>query len=361
MYSSDAPLHQTINLCLIPNLRGSINLNLKSGSTNPLFPYHPQSDGMIERFNRTLLGMLSSGILEEDGNWEQILPAVMMAYRTSVHKTTHMSPFILVFGREVRLPVDIMFGNPPPELPKCSSMYALQLRNTLESAYHKVQAYLRVESRRQKEGYDRRVKGVGPSYKEGDFVWLHCPAVPRGKSRKLHRPWKGPFVVTKVLSDVVFRIQHRDPPRKRLVVHFNRLKPYLLSDIGKQEEPREQKNIEKNHSVPNEEERVLSSDSDADEGEVIIEVPGQAELEHQVPGQAELEHQVPGQAELEHQVPGQAELEHQAPGQAELEHQAPGQAELGDYEAEHNEDEPLGEPPRVLRRSTRIRRPPDRF
>ena len=38
-------------------------------------PYHLQSDGMIERFNRTLLGMLSSGILEEERNWEQILPA----------------------------------------------------------------------------------------------------------------------------------------------------------------------------------------------------------------------------------------------------------------------------------------------
>ena len=114
--------------------------------------YHLQSDGMIERFNRIILGMLSSGILEEERNWEQILPAVMMAYRTSVHKTTYMSPFMLVFGREVRLPVDDMFGNPPAELTKCSSMHALYLRNSLESAYHKVRKYLKVESRIQKEG-----------------------------------------------------------------------------------------------------------------------------------------------------------------------------------------------------------------
>ena len=148
-------------------------------------PYHPQSDGMIVRFNRTLLGMLSSGILEEERNWELILPAVMMAFRTSVHKTT---PFKLVFAREVRLPVDVMFGNPPAELAKCSSMHALYLRNTLESAYHKVRKYLIVESRIQKEGYDRKVQGVNPAYKVGDLVWLHCPAVARGKSRKLHRP-----------------------------------------------------------------------------------------------------------------------------------------------------------------------------
>ena len=70
-------------------------------------------------------------------------------------------------------------------------MHTLQLKNTLESAYHKVWEYLRVESRQQKEGYDRRVKEVSPSYKMGGLVWLYCPAVPRGRSRKLLRPWKG--------------------------------------------------------------------------------------------------------------------------------------------------------------------------
>ena len=136
-------------------------------------PYHPQSDKMIERINCTLLGMLSSGILEKERNWEQILPAVMMAYRTSVHKTMHMSPF----GQEVCLPVDVMFGNPPAELDKCSSAHALYRRNTLESAYHKVREYLTVESRIQKEGYDRT---VSPAYKAGELVQLHCP-VNRGK------------------------------------------------------------------------------------------------------------------------------------------------------------------------------------
>ena len=73
-------------------------------------PYHPQSDGMIKRFNRTLLSMLST-VLGEEGeeNWEVALPAVMLAYRSSPHQTTHQSPFMLTFGREVRLPVDVMF------------------------------------------------------------------------------------------------------------------------------------------------------------------------------------------------------------------------------------------------------------
>ena len=300
-------------------------------------PYHPQSDRMIERFNRTLLGMLSSGILEEERNWEQILPAVMMAYRTSVHKTTHMSPFKLVFGREVRLPVDVMFGNPPAELAKCSSMHALYLRNTLESAYHKVRKYLTVESRIQKEGYDRKVKGVNPAYKVGDLVWLHCPVVARGKSRKLHRPWKGPFVIRKIISDVVFRIQHRDPPRKCLVVHFNCLKPYLLCGRDAEEGTEQlskQKDDEQDPSSRDKEVwEAASPDSDIEEDEVIVEEEHQDELE-------------------DHEAEGD---EDEGPGEPP-QPQAPLQAELGDGDREEMPGDPV-----VLRRSTRIRRPPDRL
>ena len=48
---------------------------------------------------------------------------------------------------------------------------------------------------------------------------------PKGKSRKLHCPWNGPFRVVKKLSNVVYRIQDTCSRRKRQVVHFDRLKP----------------------------------------------------------------------------------------------------------------------------------------
>ena len=64
-------------------------------------PYHPQSNGMIEHFNRTLLSMLSTVLGEEGENWEVALPAVMLAYHSSPYQT-HQSPFMLTFGREVK-------------------------------------------------------------------------------------------------------------------------------------------------------------------------------------------------------------------------------------------------------------------
>ena len=54
---------------------------------------------------------------------------------------------------------------------------------------------------------------------------LHEPAVPRGRSRKFHRPSKGPFKIVKVLGPTVYRIQDCTHPRRKKVVHFNRLKP----------------------------------------------------------------------------------------------------------------------------------------
>ena len=75
-------------------------------------------------------------------------------------------------------------------------------------------------------------KAVGGRYSIGDLVCLYCPAVPKEPSAKFHQPWKGPFEVIKVLSDVTYRIKDTSAmgsqgcqQRKRLIVHFNHLKP----------------------------------------------------------------------------------------------------------------------------------------
>jgi transposase InsO family protein len=78
-------------------------------------PYHPQSDGLVERFNRTLLNMLSIIATEKENDWDLQLPTAMFAYRTSVHETTTATSFSLMFGHEARLPVDVMYGSPPEE------------------------------------------------------------------------------------------------------------------------------------------------------------------------------------------------------------------------------------------------------
>ena len=72
-------------------------------------PYHPQSDGLVERLNRTLLSMLSTCTHDHPFNWEQQLRKVCMAYNSSVQSSTGNTPFYLMFGCQAQLSVDIIY------------------------------------------------------------------------------------------------------------------------------------------------------------------------------------------------------------------------------------------------------------
>jgi hypothetical protein len=65
--------------------------------------YHPQSDGLVEKFNSTLTAMLSK-VAESGKDWDRHLPFVLFAYRNSVQESTKESPFYLLYGRDARLP-----------------------------------------------------------------------------------------------------------------------------------------------------------------------------------------------------------------------------------------------------------------
>jgi transposase InsO family protein len=77
--------------------------------------YHPQGDGLVERFNRNLLSMLATSAKDNPATWETHLPKLCLAYNTSIQASTGYTPFFLMFGREARLPVDIMFGPSPTD------------------------------------------------------------------------------------------------------------------------------------------------------------------------------------------------------------------------------------------------------
>ena len=176
-------------------------------------PYHPQSDGFIESFNRTLENMLSMYVNENHTDWDLHLQHVMLAYRSKVQETTGPTPHFLLTGREVTVPTDVMFGH-APEVPRPVPEYVAHVRNTLEAAFRTVRDRTQAQQRRQKTYYDRRCHGN--PYSVGDLVWLHVPYVKHG-----------PYRIAKKLSDSTYRIKSIDGKRKRQrqIVHFDRLKP----------------------------------------------------------------------------------------------------------------------------------------
>ena len=71
-------------------------------------PYHPQTDGMVERFNATLKTLLRKLTKDPTVEWDKCLPYMLWAYRETVHRTTGFSPYHLLFGKEMRMPLDLM-------------------------------------------------------------------------------------------------------------------------------------------------------------------------------------------------------------------------------------------------------------
>ena len=97
-------------------------------------PLHQQSNGMVERFNRTIEEHLSKVVAEYEKEWDQNLPLILLAYRSAVHDTRGQTPARIVFGRELRLPCDILFGSPNEE-PKEVINYVDSLKKKLLSVH----------------------------------------------------------------------------------------------------------------------------------------------------------------------------------------------------------------------------------
>ncbi|KAK9874212.1 hypothetical protein WA026_002568 [Henosepilachna vigintioctopunctata] len=199
-------------------------LNIRKTRTTPL---HPQSDGMVERFNRTMEQYLSKVVADHQKDWDKHLPVLLMAYRGSVHDTTGHTPAKVLFGRELRLPCDLLFGS-PEEVRLEVGTYADELRLHLNQIHELVRDKIEASTDRMKTRYDLKANSVG--FKEGDLVWLYNPQRKKGISPKLTQAWEGAYKVMKRINDVVYRIQ-RTPRSKPKVVHLDRLAKYYEGSL----------------------------------------------------------------------------------------------------------------------------------
>lgn len=74
--------------------------------------YKPSTNGMVERWHRTLNSLLAKVISDRQTDWDEWLPAVLCAYHASEHESTGFTPNFLMLGREIRIPLDLAFGLP---------------------------------------------------------------------------------------------------------------------------------------------------------------------------------------------------------------------------------------------------------
>ncbi|UYV82442.1 K02A2.6-like, partial [Cordylochernes scorpioides] len=194
-------------------------LGIEKTRTTPL---HPQSDGMVERFNRTLTQHLTMFVDKNQRDWDQHLPMLLMAYRSAEHESTGYSPARMLFGHELRMPCDVLLGR-PEETFENTNEYISHLEERMLSIHQWAREKLHFSSEKMKDRYN--VKTSHKTFKEGEMVWLHNPQRKKELSPKLQYHWEGPYKIIKCLNDVIYRIQ-KTRTSKPKVVHYNRLAPF---------------------------------------------------------------------------------------------------------------------------------------
>ena len=155
--------------------------------------YHPQTDGLVERFHRTLISMLSRYVEKRARDWDHYLPYMLYAYRVTAQESTRESPFFLLYGRDARQPVETV-------------------TECIKSA-----------QKHQKSMYDRSAKTM--DYRVGDRVIVHMPHEATGKTAKLARPYFGPYRVLNLTpTNVEVRLIDK-PDNPSIFVSLDRVRP----------------------------------------------------------------------------------------------------------------------------------------
>ena len=184
-------------------------------------PYHAQSDGLVERFNRTLLSMLSKFCEENKHTWDDHLPLLMCAYRASIQESTGYAPNMMMLGREITLPIDLLYPTPDQNQAaySCPVEYVEWLKESMEDHFIRVREELNTAAVRQKKYYDQRAQMR--QFQKGDWVLRFYP--PNIVRSKLNFPYKGPYLVVGKSTEVTYQLQEK-PQGPIFTVHVDDLK-----------------------------------------------------------------------------------------------------------------------------------------
>eukprot|EP00118_Oscarella_pearsei_P017903 m.180288 g.180288 ORF g.180288 m.180288 type:complete len:1472 (+) comp39243_c0_seq11:859-5274(+) len=176
--------------------RMSTRLGFKKVFTSP---YHPQTNGQVERMNRYIAAALTAYVNDHQDNWDEYLEAIAFGYRTSVVDAIGNTPFYLVHGRDPSLPTDVFTGS-QRSLSTDAKKYGLALTQKIKDAYAAAKSRQDRADALRKRAYDASHHPV--QFDVGSLVLLHSNVRKPGLSYKLARHYGGPYRVIQQTSEV---------------------------------------------------------------------------------------------------------------------------------------------------------------
>jgi hypothetical protein len=194
--------------------------------------WHPETQGIVERANSTLKSLLRCCLVGEDERkWDDYLPLIAFATRSTVSAATGYTPFQLIFGHEVRTPLTIFKEWVTEDKVDEGSMnvkrdisfdsYVAQLRRVMSKLARRAIRHEEEVKLKRKERYDAKANVT--EYKKGDMVYILLPA----RKHTLLPMWKGPYVIESVIPPVDYVVVVPNSKKTRRVVHTNMCRPFI--------------------------------------------------------------------------------------------------------------------------------------
>src|SRR5581483_3992244 len=169
---------------------------------NKTSSYHPQTNGLVERFNQTLCETLAK-LSETESEWDNHIEEALYAYRTRKHSTTGLTPYYLTFGITPNQPIDDIDVNVSDE-----ELYEREEEIlSLNKKRNKIKNEIKEKQQKMKDYADRNRKNTS-QFQIGEKVLLKDTSLEKQWSGKLKSKWKGPYLIYKIIGKGAYKLRN---------------------------------------------------------------------------------------------------------------------------------------------------------